>query len=70
MVRLTRWGPSDGKPAAVNVDSIPELEGVEHRLIDLSGGVTIHVADAGPADGPKSIEALDNVVNLFGRQSV
>jgi pimeloyl-ACP methyl ester carboxylesterase len=36
----------------VNVDSIPELEGVEHRLIDLSGGVTIHVADAGPADGP------------------
>ena len=41
-----------GKRAAVNVDSIPELEGVEHRLIDLGGGVTIHVADAGPADGP------------------
>ena len=36
----------------MNVDSIPELAGVEHRLIDLSGGVTIHVADAGPADGP------------------
>jgi pimeloyl-ACP methyl ester carboxylesterase len=43
---------SAGKRAAVNVDSIPELEGVEHRLIDLGGDVTIHVADAGPADGP------------------
>ncbi len=36
----------------MNVDSIPELEGVEHRLIDLGSGVTIHVSDAGPADGP------------------
>jgi hypothetical protein len=40
----------------VNVDSIPELEGVEHRLIDLGGGVTIHVADAGPADGPPGVQ--------------
>ncbi len=37
---------------AVSVDLLPELEGVLHRLIDLGGGVTIHVADAGPADGP------------------
>ncbi|KQH81306.1 MULTISPECIES: alpha/beta fold hydrolase [Mycobacterium] len=32
--------------------SIPNLDGVEHRFIDVGGGVTIHVADAGPADGP------------------
>ncbi|WP_375487173.1 alpha/beta fold hydrolase [uncultured Mycobacterium sp.] len=31
--------------------SLPVLDGVEHRFIDLSGDVTIHVADAGPADG-------------------
>jgi alpha/beta hydrolase fold len=37
--------------SSVNVDSLPELEGVEHRFIGLGGGVTIHVADAGPADG-------------------
>ena len=54
--RMTRFcarrnGPSDGKRATVNVDSLPELEGVEHRFVDLGGGVTIHVADAGPADG-------------------
>jgi len=36
----------------VNVDSIPELDGVEHRFVDVGSGVTIHVADAGPADGP------------------
>ena len=36
----------------MNLNSIPELEGVQHRLIDVGGGVTIHVADAGPADGP------------------
>jgi pimeloyl-ACP methyl ester carboxylesterase len=41
----------DGKRVAVNVDSLPELKGVEHRFVDLGGGVTIHVADAGPADG-------------------
>ena len=35
----------------MNTNSIPALEGVEHRFIDLAGGVTIHVADAGPADG-------------------
>jgi pimeloyl-ACP methyl ester carboxylesterase len=32
--------------------TMPALEGVEHRFVDLGGGVTIHVADAGPADGP------------------
>lgn len=32
------------------MDSPPELPGVEHRYLDL-GGVVIHVADAGPADG-------------------
>ena len=31
---------------------IPALEGVEHRFLDLGGGVTIHVADAGAPDGP------------------
>src|ERR1700740_1651601 len=46
-----RIGPSDGKRATVNVDSLPELEGVEHRFVALGAGVTIHVADAGPADG-------------------
>ena len=30
----------------------PEIEGVEHRFIDVGGGLTIHVADAGPTDGP------------------
>ena len=33
-------------------DAPPELEGVEHQFVDLGRGVTIHVADAGPADGP------------------
>ncbi|MGA9358677.1 MAG: alpha/beta hydrolase [Mycobacterium sp.] len=35
--------------------AMPALDGVEHRYVDLGGpvqGVTIHVADAGPADGP------------------
>jgi pimeloyl-ACP methyl ester carboxylesterase len=31
---------------------MPALDGVEHRYVDLGDGVTIHVADAGPADGP------------------
>jgi pimeloyl-ACP methyl ester carboxylesterase len=35
----------------VNRNSLPELEGVQHQFVDLGGGVTIHVADAGPADG-------------------
>jgi len=35
----------------VNVDSLPELKGVEHRFFDLGEGVTIHVAEARPADG-------------------
>lgn len=32
--------------------TMPEVEGVEHHYVDLGGGVVIHVADAGPADGP------------------
>jgi pimeloyl-ACP methyl ester carboxylesterase len=31
---------------------MPALDGVEHRFVELSDDVTIHVADAGPADGP------------------
>jgi len=33
-------------------DSLPDQDGVEHRFVDVGGGITIHVADAGPADGP------------------
>ena len=32
--------------------TLPALDGVEHKFVDLGDGVTIHVADAGPADGP------------------
>jgi pimeloyl-ACP methyl ester carboxylesterase len=35
--------------------TMPELEGsvaLQHRYIDLGEGVTIHIADAGPAEGP------------------
>jgi pimeloyl-ACP methyl ester carboxylesterase len=32
--------------------AMPALDGVEHRYVDLGDGVTIHAADAGPADGP------------------
>jgi len=32
--------------------TLPALDGVEHKFVDVGGGVTIHVADAGPADGP------------------
>ncbi|CDQ42890.1 MULTISPECIES: alpha/beta fold hydrolase [Mycolicibacterium] len=35
----------------VVTDSPPDLPGVEHRYLDLGSSVTIHVADAGPADG-------------------
>jgi len=31
---------------------MPALDGVEHKFVDLGDGVTIHVADAGPAEGP------------------
>jgi pimeloyl-ACP methyl ester carboxylesterase len=31
---------------------MPVVEGVEHKYVDLAGGVTIHIAEAGPADGP------------------
>jgi pimeloyl-ACP methyl ester carboxylesterase len=29
----------------------PSIDGVEHRYVTTPGGLTIHVADAGPADG-------------------
>jgi pimeloyl-ACP methyl ester carboxylesterase len=32
-------------------DSLPELPGVEHRYVTTSGGVKIHVAEAGPSGG-------------------
>ena len=32
--------------------TMPELDGVEHRYVDLGDGVSIHVALAGPAAGP------------------
>lgn len=32
--------------------TMPELAGVQHRYVDVGDGVTIHVAEAGPADGP------------------
>jgi pimeloyl-ACP methyl ester carboxylesterase len=32
--------------------AMPALDGVEHKFVDVAGDVTIHVADAGPADGP------------------
>jgi pimeloyl-ACP methyl ester carboxylesterase len=32
--------------------TMPALDGVEHRYVDLGDGVTIHVAEAGPAEGP------------------
>lgn len=30
----------------------PALPGIEHHFLNVGDGVTIHVADAGPADGP------------------
>jgi pimeloyl-ACP methyl ester carboxylesterase len=33
-------------------DPPPDLPGVEHRYVTTSGGLTIHVAEAGPSDGP------------------
>ncbi|MDF2825277.1 MAG: epoxide hydrolase [Mycobacterium sp.] len=39
-------------PVNTRADDLPELAGVEHHFIDVGDGVTIHVADAGPADGP------------------
>ncbi|MEB3980949.1 alpha/beta hydrolase [Mycobacterium sp. 663a-19] len=34
------------------MSSLPALTNVQHRFVDLGRGVTIHVADAGPVDGP------------------
>jgi pimeloyl-ACP methyl ester carboxylesterase len=31
---------------------MPALDGADHKFVDVGGGVTIHVADAGPVDGP------------------
>jgi pimeloyl-ACP methyl ester carboxylesterase len=33
------------------MNSLPILDGVQHRFVDLGHDVTIHVADAGPVDG-------------------
>jgi pimeloyl-ACP methyl ester carboxylesterase len=32
--------------------SLPVLDGVQHRFVEVGHGITIHVADAGPTDGP------------------
>ena len=34
------------------MSALPELDGVQHRFLDLGDDITIHVADAGPAEGP------------------
>jgi pimeloyl-ACP methyl ester carboxylesterase len=34
------------------MNPLPVLNGVQHRYVELDNGVTIHVADAGPVDGP------------------
>jgi len=39
------------KPTGLERGSLPALDGVQHRFIDLGDGVVIHVAEAGPADG-------------------
>jgi pimeloyl-ACP methyl ester carboxylesterase len=31
---------------------MPALDGADHKFVHVGGGVTIHVADAGPVDGP------------------
>jgi hypothetical protein len=31
--------------------ALPELDGVQHRFVDLGDGVTIHVAEAGHPKG-------------------
>ena len=36
--------------------TLPSLDGVEHKFVDLGDGVTIHVAEAGPADGPPAAD--------------
>ena len=41
----------DRERVTMNQRSLPALAGVEHRFVDVGGDVTIHVADAGPADG-------------------
>jgi hypothetical protein len=33
------------------VVTLPALDGVKHNFVDAGGGVTIHVADAGLAEG-------------------
>ncbi|MBX7433959.1 alpha/beta hydrolase [Mycobacterium sp. Y57] len=35
----------------MGADPPPALDGVTHRFVDIGDGVTIHVAEAGPADG-------------------
>src|SRR5262249_33126965 len=33
-------------------ESLPSLDGVQHRFLDIGNGISIHVAEAGPFDGP------------------
>jgi pimeloyl-ACP methyl ester carboxylesterase len=42
----------DNHGSSPHTAPMPELDGVEHRFIDVGGGIVIHVAEAGPADGP------------------
>lgn len=44
-------GPA-GIDCNIALTALPQLNGVRHRYVELGGGVTIHVAEAGPADGP------------------
>lgn len=42
-------------PAESSFAAPPELDGVEHRFISVGRGITLHVADAGPVDGPPAM---------------
>lgn len=39
-------------PIATAEPSLPVLDGVRHRFVELGDGLRIHLAEAGPADGP------------------
>ena len=34
------------------MSSLPAVDGVRHRFVELGADATIHVAEAGPDDGP------------------
>ena len=52
MTQLTKTAAPLGSRTQNDEEAMPQLDGVQHRFIDLGDGVTIHVAEAGPADGP------------------